>query len=144
MAEIKNLNRLIRKLDKIKAGTVKEVETVLLKAAVKMAESAKQAINEPSAGREYKRKNKTHVASKAGDAPNTDTGVLINSVFFDFLPGKLTARFGAKAKYARALEYGTSKMEPRPFIKPAFNKHKDEVKSEIDKIIEKVLRENSL
>ncbi|RIJ15950.1 HK97 gp10 family phage protein [Henriciella mobilis] len=62
-----------------------------------------------------------HVPSKPGEPPNLDTGLLTS---------KTTARRTAPLKavaesaapYSVALEYGTSKMAERPFMRPASRK----------------------
>jgi len=57
-------------------------------------------------------------ASAPGQPPMTDTGRLVNSIEFDRI-GDLTATVGSKLAYATYLEYGTSRMEARPFFRPA-------------------------
>lgn len=59
-----------------------------------------------------------HIPSKPGEAPNRDTGVL-QANMESIQTGPLTAEFRSKAKYARALEFGTSKMAQRPHVRPA-------------------------
>lgn len=148
MATIKNLDRLIKKLDNIKAGTQKRVEQVLDDAARQMYNTAVQEIGKVSPGRQYIINGKPHTASRPGDYPNVLSGTLRNSLFWDLQKGKLTARFGVKGfiDYARALEFGypARNLEPRPFIQPSYNKHYKEVPKEIDRIIKEVLNANKI
>lgn len=146
MSNIKNLERLLNKLEKIKAGTTKEVEQVLDDAARKMYTTAVLQMGKVSQGRVYIINGKPHTASLPGDYPNVLTGALRNSLFWDLQRGKLTARFGVKGglEYARYLEYGTSKMAPRPFIRPSYDKHYKDVAPSVSKIIQKVIRENKI
>ena len=43
--------------------------------------------------------------------------------------GKDEAYIGTNVEYGKYVEYGTSKMAPRPFLKQAVNNHIDEYKS---------------
>lgn len=61
---------------------------------------------------------KGHVPSKPGEYPNRDTGVL-QAHLKATQPAPLTAEVRSEAPYARALEFGTSKMAARPHIRPA-------------------------
>lgn len=74
------------------------------------------------------RPKRTVTVSKPGDAPNTDTGRLIQSMKFDFKNQGLEGRVGSNLKYAKSLEFGTSKMEPRPFLSTAIALEKDNMK----------------
>jgi HK97 gp10 family phage protein len=71
-------------------------------------------------GRVYKRGNRTHIASAAGEYPNSDHGDLVKRIYWRMV-GKLTAHVGAPILYAKHLEYGTSKMAARPFMRPTWN-----------------------
>lgn len=69
-------------------------------------------------GRVYEKTSptRTHQASAAGEAPKTDTGLLVSSVFTDIFG--LFATVGANAVYAAHLEYGTRNMGARPIWRP--------------------------
>lgn len=66
--------------------------------------------------------------------PYYRTGTLEDAIIVTYLPeesvtGKLATyavTFNKKAWYARLLEYGTSKMAARPFIRPAYEAKKDD------------------
>jgi HK97 gp10 family phage protein len=67
-----------------------------------------------------------HVASKEGDAPNTDTGKLVKSISVQPLQPRRKMTVGANALYAADLEFGTkNNLEARPFMQPAMEEHKD-------------------
>jgi HK97 gp10 family phage protein len=139
--ELKNLGRLLKKLDQIQAGTVKAAEQVLTDAARQMRNTAEDKMRQVSPGRFYKE----HQASRPGDYPNVDTGALVNSLFFELNKGRLEAKFGTKGiPYARFLEYGTVKMAPRPFIRPSYNKHYKTVGIRLSELIDKVIKRNKL
>lgn len=68
---------------------------------------------------------KGHVASLPGEAPNADTRLLdtnINTV----VVGENRVNVEATAPYAGFLEFGTSRMEARPFMGPAANRKRAE------------------
>lgn len=60
-----------------------------------------------------------HQASAPGEAPASDTGFLVNnrSIKVDTLTLRASLTF--HAEYALYLEFGTDRMEPRPFARPA-------------------------
>lgn len=92
----------------------------LTKLAVKVDRQAKKSMVGGS-GRTYKRGGVTHQASAAGQPPAVDTGRLRASITYELgNTGKvLVARVGTNVNYARHLELGTSRMRPRPFLRPA-------------------------
>lgn len=61
---------------------------------------------------------RTHRASAPGEAPATDTGNLVNSGYAKRARRGLW-HVGFHAEYARPLEFGTPKILPRPFLRPA-------------------------
>lgn len=64
---------------------------------------------------------KNHVPSLPGEPPMNDTGLLANQTFA-VKTGPLKAESVSMAPYAVALEFGTSKMAERPFMRPAAKK----------------------
>lgn len=66
---------------------------------------------------------KPHTPSKPGQPPRVDTGRLRASITHEVHEGFLTvtARVGTNVKYAIFLEFGTSKMAARPFLRPALD-----------------------
>jgi len=59
-----------------------------------------------------------HQASAPGEAPAIDHGILAGSVH-PYMETDLKGGIGVGAEYGPYLEYGTSTIEPRPFMKPA-------------------------
>lgn len=51
-----------------------------------------------------------------------DTGYLKNSITFD-MTGPAEAEVGPSANYAAFVEFGTSRMGPRPYMGPAFDRN---------------------
>ncbi len=96
-------------------------------------------------GKEYKRGKKTHRASMPGQPPAIDLGHLRTSITGDVtvkagnVIGKVgvdddyiaaKAPVGTDIKYGLYLEVGTSKMAPRPYLRPALKR----TKRKVDKI----------
>ena len=78
-------------------------------------------------GRKRRRKVFVSVASKAGEPPRAQTGVLMNSIS-SAMTSQSTAVVGPKsppAHYGAYLEYGTRNMEPRPFARVSLLETKD-------------------
>lgn len=61
---------------------------------------------------------KNHVASKPGEYPNRDTGILQGHIEAAMV-GPLTAQVTSSAPYAAPLEFGSSRMAARPYMRPA-------------------------
>jgi hypothetical protein len=90
----------------------------------------------PKHGRIYIKGTVSHQASAAGEAPAIDTGALRKSVAFEVAGGDdaLALNIGptdesGRAEVAEYLEFGTSKIEPRPAWRPAFELLTNEVES---------------
>ena len=71
---------------------------------------------------------KNHVPSAPGEPPNADTRFLdsnIETVLEDRYVPRVTVT--SHAPYSSDLEYGTEKMEARPFMRPALEKNRENV-----------------
>lgn len=55
-----------------------------------------------------------------------DTGNLRNSIGTDITDGGYAAEIGPTASYGAYVEYGTSRMAPRAYMGPAFDRHSGE------------------
>jgi phage gpG-like protein len=76
--------------------------------------------------------NFTH--SRPGSAPFKQTGHLRRSITWEV--NGLVGRVGTSLPYGRALELGTGRMRARPFILPAFMKHRTAIASVIQGTIQ--------
>lgn len=61
---------------------------------------------------------KHHVQSRPGEPPNNDTGILAGNIETTEI-SPLRVEVSSNAPYAAALEFGTSKMAARPYMRPA-------------------------
>ena len=75
---------------------------------------------------------KNHVPSAPGEPPNNDTGVLANNIEVT-QPKPLLVKITSKAPYSAALEFGSSKMEARPFMRPARDQTRKDVVALVDR-----------
>lgn len=66
-----------------------------------------------------------HVRSKPGEPPNNEHGDLARSLVAEAYPEKLEAEVRAEAAHAAPLEFGTSKMAARPYMRPARDANRD-------------------
>lgn len=94
----------------------------------------------PATGRVYEKYNprRTHQASAPGEAPITDTGRLVSSVYVD--PGRLSATVGSRLAYAAYLEYGTRRMGARPVWRPVAEKEAKEFRKRIIENLKRAAR----
>ena len=104
------------------------LEQVVMATAANIEGEAKRSILERSSkGNEYRRGGKVHYSAEPGNAPNSDTGNLANSILHRPL-AKTSAEVAAGAEYAIPLEIGWISKDgahqgPFPFMVPAVNKH---------------------
>lgn len=85
-------------------------------------------------GRYYKRGRKVHRASAGGQPPATDRGQLVGSVFVQH--EGLFGYSGVRTKYALYLEYGTTKMQARPFVFPTAEEEQSVFIENLKKVIQ--------
>jgi len=82
--------------------------------------------NGTGTGKVYEHDHHLHRASSPGKPPKSDTGALSKSVSSKRI-GTGASEVRIKSPYAALLEYGTSKMRPRPFVAPAVTELKKRV-----------------
>ena len=95
-------------------------------------------------------KNRSHWSGAPGEPPAIDLGNLRASIShnvetkneqitgkvfpaIDYLAAKATS--GTDVEYGYYLEYGTSRIKPRPFLRPALNACRNKIKSIFQKAI---------
>lgn len=135
-------DKLMRRMRQIQEQMGTELEAALFKAGLVTESEAKKSILQGSkTGRVYKRRTVTHRASAPGQAPASDTGRLANSIHTTVEDGgkQVTVHAGGGiANYAIALEKGTSKMEERPFMRPAAQKGREALRDDLKGLMERV------
>mgnify|MGYP003631025197 FL=1 len=127
------------------AATVKAAVTsaeLVRSTAIKSIQSAtmgKEVTRHTSAGQSY-----SHTAAKAGGAPNSDTGALVNSIQVELKGSGLGkgVGVGTRLDYGRWLENGTKKMKARPWLNPALEANRANIKKLMGREIDKVTRKH--
>lgn len=120
--EIKGLKEVNAALQAYGKDLGNSLALIVNAAAIEAVTDVRKAIQgPPKTGREYARgKNRDiiHRASAPGEAPATDTGTLVNSIYNEDR-GKYAKAIGSRLPYAYYLEFGTFKMDKRPSWIPA-------------------------
>lgn len=114
-------------------GVIRGTEDVRTEADSLMNES-------PRSGRVYTRRGVSHRASAPGEPPAPDTGRLRQSLRTEYNRELLMGTAIASTAYAESLEFGTSRIAPRPFMRPALANRKDEIEAGIADEIRNALR----
>jgi len=138
---IKGQEELIASLSNMNADVEKAIQGALLQTAFMAQSTAQQSILKgPKTGRFYKRGKVIHQASAPGEAPASDTGRLASSMRSEIDQGQLSASVIAGTEYAAHLEYGTTKMAARPFLRPAAEKVKEVGSKLLQEALNKIVR----
>ena len=82
---------------------------------------------------------KKHVASKPGEAPNADSHDLDRGIE-TVLVEPLKVEVSSNAPHSAALEFGTSKMAARPFMRPAVKRKKAAAIALVRNAVSKIIR----
>lgn len=109
---------------------------------------AVKSIQNPSFGSYVKRSRQgggtyDHIAAAPGSAPNTDTGKLVNSIAVEMNWYESEAFVGSNLDYAAWLEFGTKKMDARPFLEPAAREHYGNLDKNINKAVMATIQKRS-
>jgi hypothetical protein len=103
-------------------ATGEGLELFTIAAATETAEVMIENISKTTgAGKAYKRNGRVHVASAPSQYPTKDTGKLKDSISIKFGRLNTGADIVIDNDYALDLEFGTSKMQSRPFIRRSVN-----------------------
>lgn len=110
------------RLKRMAQQTAKEVLQKLYLAGQEIELTAEQGIIQGSVS------GSGHVPSAPGEYPNRDTGVLDGNIETEIVASDPpTVTVTSRAPYAAHLEYGTSKMAPRPYMRPSVEKNRKRV-----------------
>lgn len=125
--KVEGLDRLNKMTAAVQSEIKKELTIALKASGEKVRGEAIQSILAGNkSGKKYKRGAKIHTASAAGEAPANDSGRLAGSIHTIVSGDEALIIAGrGQVRYAKMLEYGTSKMAERPFMYPAVEKSKN-------------------
>ena len=113
--EVRGLDQLKQEFTNIAAQFDEVVSDAIEETTLEIRNRVQKEIQRgQKTGRIYDKTNpnRTHQASAPGEAPATDTGRLVGSIYFDIDPKSATV--GSRLAYAAHLEFGTRKMKARP------------------------------
>lgn len=79
-----------------------------------------------------------HQASAPGESPANETGKLADSIRTQRVDS-LTSMVTVGAEYGADLEFGTTKIEPRPFIGPAIAAAEPGLRAALDRLVNREL-----
>ena len=124
--KVKDINKVLgrfRRLGKDLEEPFREV--VMGGAQLIRGEAIKSIQTGAKSGRIYEKYNprRTHRASAPGQAPASDTGNLVRNIAVK-MESRDQVAVVSSAPYSQFLEFGTSKMLPRPFLFPATQRSK--------------------
>ena len=134
--KVQNTQAVADALRKYGKDAEREIEKSIDKMSLTVTSDVKRRIQRgPKTGRIYNRRGKQHRASAAGEAPATDTGTLVSSVYTSKI-NPLTIEVGSRLDYAYFLEFGTMRIDPRPSWQPSI----EAARPRFDNWIEDALR----
>lgn len=81
-----------------------------------------------------------HVASQPGAPPNADTGNLHKSIDVRVSKTRKSVTVNSTAPYAAALEFGTSKIEARPYLRPALLRNRNRIVYGVAQAVSELIR----
>lgn len=119
MKFVSNVNLIIDKIDEVAEDAVRET-------AATVVDDVLVSFAQPKSGRIYG----GHQASAPGESPAIDEGDLSNSIRQEKID-EASYRVGSTDEKAPHLEFGTSRIAPRPFLTPAFLKAESTLKAKL-------------
>jgi len=132
--------RVQRRLDLLPATAQRLIGDALEAGAASLHSHAVRKIQRNSgSGRVYTRRGVSHTASAPGEYPNTDTGAMVASMGWRSTSA-LSSIFYAGVVYAKYLEFGTSRMAARPFMRPTLRALRSEIRGRVDQAIRAAMR----
>lgn len=137
-------DELIRKMTSLGADMEKALERAIVATAYQVRNTAIKSIQKQTVGTYVIRYSQggerySHVASKPGDAPNTDTSAMVGSIAVQHKKGDLFSFVGSNLDYPKFLELGTKRMLPRPWLLPALNENMKNLEQNIIKQAKKMI-----
>lgn len=115
-----DLTRHISRLREIHSTVESRAVQLLLEAGEMVRQEAVRSIGEGTI------RGLGHIPSLPGHPPKGDTGRLELSIDVELRASERSVNVIARAPYAAALEFGTVHIAPRPFMRPALQKHRSQ------------------
>ena len=140
---VKNLKKVLSQLDKLEKDMELPFQEIVKGGGQLIRTEAIKSIQTGAkSGIVYQKYNprREHRASAPGQSPASDTGNLVSKIIVKQKSADVT-NVESNANYSAFLEYGTSKMEPRPFMLPAFEKSKKPIINAVLKRVKNKIEE---
>ena len=138
---VKNLQKVMNQLKKLDKRLEPDFQEIVKGGAQLIrGEAIKSIQGGAKSGIVYEKYNprRTHRSSAPGESPASDTGNLVSKIIVK-QQSKDKVNVESNANYSAFLEYGTSKMQPRPFMLPAFEKSKKPiVEATFKRVVKKI------
>jgi len=141
--KVRNLERVLKSLNTLGKDMLPEFREVIMGGAQQIRGEAIQSIQTGSkSGIVYQKYNpkREHRASAPGESPASDTGNLVSKIKVK-QKTKDRVWVESNADYSAYLEYGTSKMQPRPYMLPAFEKSKKPITTAVFNRVKRKIEE---
>jgi len=136
MAKITGADKHQKRLRRIVSGeAVREITAALYAAGQRIELDAETSITAGSVS------GRNHVPSAPGEPPNADTRFLDTNIETTIeTQNPPTVHVTSNAPYSAALEFGTSKMAERPFMRPALAKNKNRLPRDVAAAVNRISR----
>ena len=135
MVKITGARKHRRRLAKLPAQTASEVGKAIFVGSDLIRVEARRLIASGAV------QGASHVPSKPGEAPNWDTGDLAGKIV-NAKTGKLKAETTSNAGHALPLEFGTTRMAERPYMRPATKAERPKVLKLVKLAVNKAVRKS--
>lgn len=137
---MKGADRHIRRLKRLSREASKVAGAIVEEGADTIRAYAYQKISAGSASGQSGGKHQ-HQPSRPGEFPNRELGDLQTGLKVR-RTGPLTAEVRAEAKHSAPLEFGTSRMQARPFLRPSRDAKKPEIEKRFAEQMSKVVKQS--
>ena len=140
-----NDRNVAKELERQGPLVVSAMDAVIKRGVLRISNRIVKTLQKGSrSGRSYPRPGgQVHVASAPGEPPKSDTGFLAQHVVPTTTKnrsGVISAAVVISASYAGFLEFGTTHMKPRPYVKPAFLLELPAIRKDATKAIKRAIK----
>lgn len=137
--EVDGVEKLVAKLQQLGSEGDDALGDGLLAGAHIYEGLIKTSMTTARHGLTYRRGKKSHVASAPGEAPAVDYGLVINSIGSEREGND--ALIYTSAEISPHLEFGTARMQARPFMRPPMDEHRGKIMAAVEKTVTRKIEE---
>lgn len=130
--QIKKMNE---KFEKKGQSVEMNLRRAVTNGALRIERTAKLLMKNTQRGEPVRRGKRFHAPSVPGAAPAPDTGRLIQSITHTVAEDGKSSRVGTAVVYGKMLEYGTSRMAPRPWLRPSVEQNRAKIVEDFKKCL---------